>query len=161
MKLNMPETPEDKKKIKRHFLFVVLPSFLACFAWFYLSVHGGMLKSIAFGLSIAATLTAIFRLYKLRLDKKQSGLSNDNYLLKQSGGANGLLNDASLVHAIGWVCIIVPILLVLFCLIAGNRQAAVIAGIVSGTIGIPSALACFLVAARTRRVAKNAGAKIW
>jgi hypothetical protein len=80
MKLNSPEIPEDKKKNSRYYFFVMLPSFVAAFAWLYLSAQGTIFQSVLFGGNVALGLAYLGRLYKLRLDKKRrSSPSNGEY----------------------------------------------------------------------------------
>lgn len=147
---------------KRAFYVVVLPIVLMVFLWSYQRSAGDLLSSFRLAITVGALLSGVLVLYRMHLEKKNSGLSEEEFLLQQAGGAHALLDESVTVRAIGWLCIIVPTALFLFTLIATKSfRIPVITLLVSLPICTPCAFACFRFASKRRRIAQQAGAKIW
>lgn len=147
--------------MKRLLYFVILPVSVLIFFWSY-QTSGQLLKSFQHAMATAAFLMGLLRLYQLRQDKKNSGLAEDEYILKQAGSATSLMSQSITVRAIGWLCVVLPIVLVLITFMATKSlQLTVIISIVLSVFCVPGAIWLFRIAARGRRVAEAAGAKLW
>ncbi len=159
----VPNSPSPSQRRMRGFLhWVVLPVLFAAFAWLYFISGVDFIRALTNALFIAYVILALGLLYSKWVERKQSGLSEDEYILKQAGGANALLDGASFMYAIGWFCLIAPTLLTLILFIAVKSNVpALISLFVTGPICIPCAVACFVSASKRRRIAERAGATIY
>jgi len=119
-------------------------------------------KTLTHALGLVAACGCLVQLFQLRLARKRSGLSDDEFMLKQAGGAEALMSQSTLTRAIGWLCVVAPVLLVLFIiLISSSLGTVVLAATILGVICLPCAVACFRSASRSQRVAKQAGAGVF
>ena len=146
---------------KFQYLIIIIVPVLVCY-WAYLNFNGQILRPAQYALGATAVLLGLFRLRLLKNEKKNSGLSEEEYLLKQAGGAGALLSQSITTRVLGWLCVIAPVILVVVTLL-GTRslKATAFVALLLGVICIPCAIGCFRVATRSRRIAEHAGAKIW
>lgn len=141
------------------FLCVV---FVALVAFEWAAHYNETLGLINRGLIFVFFVWVLVRLRQLQKERQNSGLSEEEFLLKQAGGASALLSQSITVRAIGWLCVVGPLLLVSIVLIGTKSlSATAMATLLLAVISVPCAIACFRSAAKSRRVAKSAGAKVW
>ncbi|MDP1657597.1 MAG: hypothetical protein Q8K91_05635, partial [Hylemonella sp.] len=89
------------------------------------------------------------------------GLSEDEFMLREAGGATKLLIQASTVRAIGWVFFILPIFLTAIGAIAMKSVFyTLVTGALMGIVCIPFSVYCFKYSAKQRHVAERARTKI-
>jgi hypothetical protein len=152
----MPKLSDTKKKFLS---FVVASIALSTFAW-SLSRDGDVLRALNLAVALGILPLVWFGLRHQRDEMKKSGLSEDEFLLKQAGGARELLDQAKTVRAIGWLCVVGPIVLVLIVFMGTNSfSLGAMAAVVSEVFCIPCAVGCFRSAAKSRRAAEQAGVK--
>jgi hypothetical protein len=146
----------------KKFLYLVVASIaLATFAW-SISGDGDVLRALKLAVALGVLPLVWVGLRYQRNEKKESGLSEDAFLLKQAGGITELLSQSITVRAIGWLCVAGPIILVLVILMGTKSfSLSVMAAVLSEIICIPCAVGCFRSAAKSRRAAEQAGAKTW
>lgn len=142
--------------------YVVLPVLLGGFALAYWFSNGDLAFSGRVSFSLLALLAGPYAFYRLRFERKASGLSEEESLLKEAGGASGLLSQAVTARAIGWLLIALPVIL-MSVVAMGTRSfsLALTTILVVALPCVPFAYACFRYSTKWRRVAENAGAKIW
>lgn len=154
----MPKLPDTK--MKKSLLLVVASIALPTFAW-SLGRDGDLLRALNLAVALGVLPLVWFGLRHQRNEMKKSGLSEDEFLLRQAGGARELLSQAKMVRAIGWLCVIGPIVLVLIVFMGTNSfSLGAMAAVASEIFCIPCAVGCFRSAAISRRTAEQAGAKI-
>jgi hypothetical protein len=130
------------------------------FGWSY-HRSGDSFRAIRYAIYVVAFLMGLFRLHQLRNEKKSSGLSEGEFLLRQAGGATALLSQAVTTKAIGWFCVVAPAILAIFIFLATKSlQPTAIAALLLAVVCVPCAIGCFRIAAKSRRAAEDAGEKL-
>jgi hypothetical protein len=142
--------------------YVVLPVVLGGFTLAYWLSNGDLAFSAKVSFSLLALLAGPFAFYRLRFERKASGLSEEEYLLEEAGGASDLLSQAVTTRAIGWLLIAMPVILMAVVAIGTKSfSLALIPLLVVAPLCLPFAYVLFRHSTKCRSVAENAGAKIW
>jgi small-conductance mechanosensitive channel len=132
------------------------------FALAYGYSNGDLAFSGRVSFTLLALLAGPFAFYRLRSEEKACGLSEEEWLLKEAGGASGLLSNAVTARAFGWLIIALPVILML--VIAMGTKSFSLALMIMLVVALPcvfAAYVCFRQSRKWRRIAENAGAKIW
>ena len=125
------------------------------FVWAYKISHGNSLQSFSLAVKVILAFVAVNVWLKLREEKKASGLSNDQFMLKKAGGPEELLKQAKKTRVIAFVLAAMPLGVVV--LTAGKSLVAgLVVGGLLGVIFIPCAAYLFWIARKTVRVAEQA-----
>ncbi len=152
---------KDLRKRKKFVNFVLAPLALTVLLLSYIKYDVSLSVAISLTAIVSTLSTCAFDIYQRKVELKQSGLSEAEYMVAEAGGSRTLFGQAVTVRAIGWLCIIVPVLLLAFVML-GTRSLSVLIVIASvlGLICIPCAWGCFRLARKMQRAAEDAGSKI-
>jgi hypothetical protein len=147
---------------KKQALLVLLPVVIVAFIC-ALSPDGSCLSafSIKLALALGALTLAVFKLRQMKTERKASGLSEEDYLLKQAGGRVQLLSQASTVRAIGWFFAALPIVTTLAGMLI--TKSLIYASITLVLIGVPCialGVYCLRAAESSRRAAARSAVKV-
>jgi VIT1/CCC1 family predicted Fe2+/Mn2+ transporter len=150
--------PSPRKKQALLALSPVLAVFLVCDLLF----DGNCLNAFTIKLAfvLGAIAVAVSELRRMKAERTASGLSDDEYLLKQAGGRLQLKSQASTVKAIGWFFIalsIVPTLALL--LITRSVSYAVVPLVLIGALCFALGVNCLRHAERSLRAAARSAVK--
>lgn len=142
--------PSPRKKL----LFLALSPALAVFLVCVLLFDGNCLNAftikLAFGL--AAMAVAVSELRRSKAQKIASGLSDDEYLIKQAGGRIQLKSQAGTVKALGWFFIAISIFPTgVLLLITRSLSYAVVPLVLIGVLCFALGINCLQSAERSFR----------
>jgi hypothetical protein len=134
-------------------LFLAFDIGVSILAWY-------LTESVEIAILLGTFLSTLWSLVLLKRHKRASGLSEEEYMLLEAGGAKKLLAQASLVRAISWIFFVLPVLLVIVAALA-IRSVAFVLSMVSmlGILCIPFAVYCYKDSSKRRLVAESALAK--
>ena len=142
--------------------FVVIPIAFVVFWWSYQRSGGEIFRPAQYAIGVAGLLSGTLVLYRTRLERKSSGLSDEEFLLKQAGGASALLGQSGTVRMIGWLCVAVPVvMLIIVAMTMPPVRLFIFLLAVLASICTPIACVCFQYSSKWRRIAEHAGAKVW
>jgi hypothetical protein len=140
---------------KKVWIRIFLPVLLVSF-WVLFWLGADFLLAIKWAAILAAISVGLFQLRQRKVDQIATGLSEDEYLLKEAGGALQLLAQSGNVKAIGWFFIFMPIISVIaFALITKSLVGTLEFALLFGLICIPFGIYCLKNAEKTRRIAEK------